>query len=139
MITLPQTAEYALRAVIHIAGGRERVRVGDLAQELDLPRNYLSKILHQLARAGVLNSTRGPRGGFRLAVPADELTLATILEPFGTLDEVGCLLGRGQCGDADPCAAHWRWKSISAELKTFFNETTVAQLHAGKKPTRVSA
>ncbi|MEK6688644.1 MAG: Rrf2 family transcriptional regulator, partial [Gemmatimonadota bacterium] len=60
MVGLPQTAEYALRAVLHIASKPDLVRVATLAEELDIPRNYLSKTLHQLARAGILQSTRGP-------------------------------------------------------------------------------
>ena len=133
MVGLPQTAEYALRAVLHIASKPDLVRVATLAEELHIPRNYLSKTLHQLARAGILQSTRGPRGGFQLAVPAGMLTLAAILEPFGTLDGGSCLLGRTECRDSAPCAAHWRWKSISGSLKEFFNQTTVADLQEGGK------
>ena len=80
---LSQTAEYALRAVLHIAAvGTERpVAVGEIAQALDVPRNYLSKTLHQLVRAGILTSTRGPTGGFQLAMPAESLTLQRIASP----------------------------------------------------------
>ena len=128
---LSQTAVYALKAVLHLSEseGDELARVDDIAQALDVPRNYLSKILHVLARDGVLASTRGPRGGFRLAVDASELTLERIVDPF---DEVvggsGCLLGREQCSDLNPCAAHARWKSVSDAVRAFFRETTVEGL-----------
>ena len=56
---LSQTAEHALRAVLYLAQREdELVRVGDIAEALSIPRNYLSKILHLLAREGVLASTR---------------------------------------------------------------------------------
>lgn len=139
MMNLPQTAEYALRAVLHIASRKDLVRVAPMAEELGMPRNYLSKTLHQLAKAGVLESTRGPRGGFQLAIPADKLTLAVILEPFGVLDGGGCLLGRTECLDSAPCAAHWRWKALSAGLEEFFGETTVADLRAGAPRPKTSA
>jgi Rrf2 family protein len=127
---LSQTAEYALRAVLHVAEhGQERpVSVGDIAQALDVPRNYLSKTLHQLSRAGVLVSTFGPGGGFRLAVPAEALTLDFIVAPFDTAGERHCLLGRAQCRDGDPCAAHAHWKGISEQIQQFFATTTVAAL-----------
>jgi len=128
---LSQTAVYALKAVLYLAEaeGEELARVEDIAKALDVPRNYLSKILHTLARSGLLSSTRGPRGGFRLGVDASKLTLQRVIDPF---DEVvgrsRCLLGRAQCSDANPCAAHARWKDLSASVKAFFSETTVEDL-----------
>jgi Rrf2 family iron-sulfur cluster assembly transcriptional regulator len=132
---LSQTSAYALRAVLHLAdhagpGGRA-VPVGEIAQALDVPRNYLSKTLHQLARAGVVASTFGPGGGFRLARPAAELTLERVVAPFDAATERHCLLGRARCADADPCPAHHRWKSISEQIRHFFAATTVADLQHG--------
>ncbi|HZD03887.1 MAG TPA: RrF2 family transcriptional regulator [Longimicrobiales bacterium] len=128
---LSQTAEYALRAVLHLAreGGRGPVRVDDIAAALDVPRNYLSKILHVLARAGILESTRGPHGGFELAHPAGDLTLADVVEEFDPLKEsASCLLGRRRCDDRTPCSAHARWKEVAETVRSFFRETTVAEL-----------
>lgn len=133
---LSQTAEYALRAVLHLAeqAPDHPVPVGDIAQALDVPRNYLSKTLHQLARAGVVTSTFGPGGGFRLAAPAESLSLARVVAPFDATAERHCLLGRARCADADPCPAHARWKGISAQIEQFFAVTTVADLRHGAAP-----
>ena len=130
---LSQTAEYALRAVLHLADQDpgHPVPVGDIAQALDVPRNYLSKTLHQLARAGVVSSTFGPGGGFRLAAPAESIPLARVVAPFDAAAERHCLLGRARCADADPCPAHARWKGISAQIEQFFAATTVADLQHG--------
>lgn len=136
-VILSQTAVYALRATLCLAAAEpeDRLRVDDIAERLDVPRNYLSKILHVLAREGVLESTRGPHGGFTLARPAAELTLAEVVEPFDQLPEAyGCLLGRPECTDADPCAAHARWKGISLAVKDFFGQTSIADL----SPDRVA-
>ncbi len=125
---LSQTAVYALRAVIHLAESGERapVRVDDMAEALGVPRNYLSKILHTLARSRVLASTRGPGGGFRLAVPARELRLLDVVRHFDPIgEERTCLLGRATCSDAEPCAAHERWQATATELRSFFRNTTV--------------
>ena len=127
---LPQTAEYAMRAVLHIAAfeqGRS-VRVDETADALGIPRNYLSKTLHQLARAGILTSARGPLGGFRLAIAADELTLARIVSPFVVSTERRCLLGQGLCGESPRCAVHERWAPIAKQMRDFFGDTTVADL-----------
>lgn len=136
-MTLPQTAEYALRAVLFIAAaGDERpVRVEEIATALDVPRNYLSKTLHQLARAGVLDSWRGPRGGFRLADSPDRTTLASVVAPFGKSTGTGCLLGRSECRDDRPCSAHARWVGVAVAMRAFFAETTVADLTRTQTPT----
>jgi Rrf2 family protein len=129
---LSQTAEYALRTVVFVAGqGDQPVRIDEMAAALGIPRNYLSKTVHRLARGGVLQSARGRGGGFRLARPADKVGLLDVISHF---DHVGperrCLLGRDVCSDRSPCEAHARWKEVAAHLATFFNQTTVADLVA---------
>jgi Rrf2 family protein len=141
-MTLPQTAEYALRAVLYIAasGQARPVRVEEIARALDVPRNYLSKTLHQLARAGILDSWRGPRGGFRLSNPPERTTLESVIAPFGTSIASGCLLGRSECRDDRPCPAHARWKGVAVAMRSFFAETTVADLmHRQASPTTTAS
>ena len=128
---LSQTAEYALRAVLAIAAqpNGDPLGAGQLAARLRIPQNYLSKTLHRLARAGVLESTRGKLGGFRLAVPAERITLQQVVAPFD--DVTGrseCLLGRPVCSDRTACAAHGRWKEVAEQTSRFFRETTIADL-----------
>jgi Rrf2 family transcriptional regulator, iron-sulfur cluster assembly transcription factor len=123
------TAEYALRAVIFLAERHDEspVRVGDIASELDVPRNYLSKVLHVLARDGILHSTRGPLGGFTLARHADDLFLADVISPFDPIHD-RCLLVRRKCSDIEPCVAHHRWKDVATRLRAFFRETSIGTL-----------
>jgi Rrf2 family protein len=128
---LSQTAEYALRAVVHLAryGTEGPVQANDLAEATDVPENYLRKVLHELVRSGVLRSTRGKRGGFQLAVPPDRLTLLTIVGRFDDITERRrCLLGRKECSDVHPCPMHDRWKSTSEQIARFFGSTTVADV-----------
>lgn len=131
---LSQTAEHALRAVLYLAeedAGRP-VPVGEMAQALGIPRNYLSKILHVLARERVLVSARGKGGGFQLGAPADRLRLHAVIAPFDRLDNRRrCLLGRVECSDSRACAAHARWKGVADTVVSFFRETTVAELSRG--------
>lgn len=131
---LSKTSRYALQATALLADrwSEERaIPVNELADVLGVPRNYLSKILHQLARAGVLSSERGPRGGFRLVAAPAEIRLIDVV---GTVEpgisERRCLLGRESCSDEDPCAAHERWRDASGEVARFLEETTLAELAA---------
>lgn len=128
---LSRSGEYALLALLHLADQPDStpVRVGDIASALGAPSNYLSKLLHQLVRAGVLRSARGPQGGFCLAVPADALSLARALAPIEAERLAPrCLLGRPECRDDDPCAAHDQWRALSQHIDQFLGETTLSSL-----------
>ena len=130
---LSNTGVYALRAAIYLAHhvGEGPVRVDDVAEELDIPKNYLSKVLYGLTKAGVLSSLRGPHGGFELAVPASQVKLAQILEPFEQVEEDRtCLLGQGTCSDTDPCALHYRWRDVATEIAAFFRDTALEDVLA---------
>lgn len=139
---LSQTAEYALRAVFYLAERPEQgpVRVNDVAEALGVPQNYLSKILHVLARDGVLGSLRGPHGGFHLEIPPERLFLIDVVSHFDefTLGR-RCVLGRPQCSDTNPCGAHERWKPVAAEIGAFFRNTTVADALASARAQGHSA
>lgn len=129
---LSNTAEYALRAVLHVAentNAREPLAVGAIAAALGIPRNYLSKILHELARSGVLTSSRGKHGGFRLGRPADRITLFEVVSRFDDISATRrCLLGRPQCNDRNPCVVHERWKDVAQGVASFFRQTTLAEV-----------
>ena len=132
---LSSTAAYALRAVLYVAGTEAGgpVRVGEAAQALGLPQNYLAKVLHELARSGLLRSTRGKYGGFRLARSPADIALHSVSERFdGITTRRTCLLGRGDCSDRHPCLAHARWRAIGEDTARFFRETTVGQLLDGQ-------
>jgi Rrf2 family protein len=126
---LSQTVEYALRAVLYIAREHPRpVSVSDIARAVEAPRGYLAKILGDLARAGVLGSSRGPNGGFRLASAPDAVALSDIVGTIEGRDARRCLLGHGKCGENPTCTAHARWAPVANEVDAFFGETTLADL-----------
>ena len=129
---LTRTGGYALHAALAIAemgaDGRS-VRAHEIAEALDLPGNYLAKILHSLSRTGLLVSERGRHGGFRLARDPAEIRLIEVVAGFDALGrERQCLLGRGTCSDAGGCPAHREWKEASAPAFRFFETRTLADL-----------
>lgn len=129
-LVLPKTAEYAIRAVLYIAGrsSAQPISVGEVAASIDVPQKYLAKTLNQLVKTGVLCSTRGPVGGFQLAVAPGQITLQQILSSYELEARSLCLLGRGICGEVPHCAVHERWRPIAREANDFFEHTTVADL-----------
>ena len=126
---LSQTVEYALRATLHVARQQpDSVRIPEIAAEIQAPPRYLAKILRQLARSGILESTRGPAGGFRLAPRREQLSLASIVAVFEPLERHRCLLGRGACGQNPSCAVHEKWAPIAQSSAEFLGRTTIAEL-----------
>jgi Rrf2 family iron-sulfur cluster assembly transcriptional regulator len=135
---LNQSAEYALRATMRLAHLRPGAwaQASDLAQELALPANYLSKLMHQLVAAGVLESRRGRGGGFRLRRAPDQLTLGEVVAPFDPPSRYReCFLGGKRCSAATACEVHDAWKPIADRLFEFLTETTVARMAGGDVPS----
>lgn len=132
MIT--HTGTYAIRAVVYLSEARARVgretnvTAAEVAQATGVPQNYLTKILHTLAQAGVLDSTRGPRGGFRLAGEADLLTLKDVLAPFEGMPGHGCLLSQNGCPQGDRCPSYERCLTLTGQMDQFLRTTRVTDL-----------
>lgn len=131
---LSATAEHALRAVLHLAQnpGTTAVPADTIAEILGAPRNYLAKTLNVLAKAGVVRSSRGPTGGFSLAIDPSELTVATVVAPFDEQPRTNmCLLQNKLCDSQNPCSAHARWVQIADQTTAAFASTTIADLLSG--------
>lgn len=127
MISL--TGEYALRAIVFLARHRKEWPVSGprIASEASIPPKYLSAILADLVRTGLLEGTRGKSGGFQMTRPAKMIRLCDVIAPFEPINanRKTCPFGNIICGDKDPCAAHARWKEVNAALSRFLEETTL--------------
>lgn len=112
--------KYAIRALCHLAqqppGSPAQAR--EISETLDIPYHYLSKILQDLARKGVLASTKGPGGGFRLNRPAGEISLYAVIEAVeGPISDDECMLGLETCSDEAPCPMHVFWKGLRSTFR----------------------
>jgi Rrf2 family protein len=140
MISL--TGEYALRAMIYLAKHADAwpIPATRIAEAAEVPRKYLSAILADLVRAGVLEGTRGKSGGFQMTRPAKQIRLADVVAPFEPINSHRntCPFGNTVCSDRDPCVAHERWKDVNAALSRFFQETTLHEV-ATKPSERVKS
>jgi|SRR5215213_3019306 len=129
---LSQTSEHAIRALLYLAqrpGGP--VPAERIARALGAPANYLAKTLNALAKEGIVASTRGPAGGFRLHRAAERITLAEVDECFREARPgATCLLGDRPCDGRHPCAAHLAWASVCDEIRAPLRRTTLASLLA---------
>lgn len=126
---LSQTGNYALRATIYLAQHSDGCLISGnaIAAGAVIPAQYLSKILSNLVRAGLLESVRGLGGGFRLSRTPNEISLFDILEPFESflVDQRPCPFGHRMCSDDDPCHGHDRWRKLRESFRRYLRHTTV--------------
>jgi Rrf2 family protein len=102
-------------------------KVTELAKALDVSENHLAKVMQRLAKKGLVNSTRGPKGGFSLAKQPAEITLLNIYEAIeGPLPNKTCLLDRKTCGGK--CVLGSLVETMNREIKEHFEKTTLANV-----------
>lgn len=127
---LSRTGTYALQAALHLAQRRngDAVSAAEMAEALELPHNYLAKVLREMGRAGLLDSTRGARGGYTLRVRPSEVSVAELVAPFDGFETPRtCLMG-GVCDLDDPCTAHLRRVEWIESQRRILRETTLRDL-----------
>lgn len=137
---LSTTAQYAIRAMVALAQLPEGERgcAVCVAEQTGAPANYLSKLLKQLAHAGLLHSQKGQGGGFSLARPAREISLWQVVETVDRLDwTASCLLGHPGCSSDAPCTAHWQWQAVRDNFRIFLVSTSIGDL-AKRHPSAAS-
>ena len=124
---ISKTAQYALRALVAMASEPERNHgAQDLARRIEAPPNYMGKLLKLLADAGVLVSSRGSGGGFRLARAAGDITLMDIVDPIDRVSRWSdCFLGLGGCEPENPCPLHRRWGPIREQYLSLLRTSTL--------------
>lgn len=136
---LTDFTDFGLRALMRLAGDPERVFTTDeLARELKISRNHLTKIVGGLARGGFVSTQRGAGGGFRLARPAQSITIGAVvraLEDRQTLVE--CFRTDGGCCSLTPKC---RLKSkLKAAEDAFLRELDKTALSECAVPSRRAA
>lgn len=134
---ISKTAEYAIRAMaaLNQMSNGELVGVGMLSKAIRVPANYLSKIMHTLGRAGLVDSVRGPGGGFRVAASSRGITAFQIVQLFDDLEgRRRCFLGNKTCSAEHACAAHEMWAGVWNKYEDFLHRMTLDRLAPPLQP-----
>lgn len=130
LIRISDAASLAMHcAAVLAAHPGERLSAGRIAERLRVSEAHLAKVLQRLARAGLVESRRGPGGGFSLAVPARRLSLLRVYEAVeGPLRADGCLLGVPACGRGDGCIMGGLLCEVAELLREHLAGTKVSDL-----------
>src|SRR6267378_2174546 len=127
--------EYALRAllVLGLQYDQQVVRIQTISQQQNIPKRFLEQILNDLKSAGLVQSRRGISGGYRLARPPEQITLASVVRHIeGALAPVSCVsekfYEKCSCPDESRCAIRSVMKEIRAAVVQIAERVTIADL-----------
>jgi len=124
--------KYAIRTVLLLASKDSssiKYKVSGIAEELDIPKPFLSKILQKLAKANLISSRKGRGGGFFLTKENRNKTLLEVIECIDGTNAINeCILGQATCSDDNPCPLHNYYKHIRRDLLMVVSDASVGQL-----------
>ncbi len=126
-----RTAEYAIRAMVNLAVQPPgKLTSGKaIAHKAQIPVPFLWKILQLLTRRRLIRSFKGVRGGYELALPADQISLLSIFQALELSDSFDrCALGLPECSEEHACAMHNQWKGVRANFLDFLQRNTLSDL-----------
>ncbi|WP_410004947.1 RrF2 family transcriptional regulator [Aequorivita nionensis] len=131
-----KACQYGIKATVYIASQSSlgnRVSLKDIAFNINSPEAFTAKILHQLAKSDILDSLKGPTGGF--VIPkgrAETIKLSDIVSAIdGDSIYMGCALGFESCDALQPCPMHNKFAGIRDDLKKMLQNTSLYELAHG--------
>ena len=130
-VIFSKKCELALQAVLYltIKSKDEFHNSGDISKELQLPKEFVSKVLQKLTETGIVGSKKGKTGGFFLAKDPSEIRLIQIVEAIDGLEVFEkCVLGFPGCSPNNPCPLHNKWGYLRDEAFKMLTEYTLAEL-----------
>jgi|CXWL01.1.fsa_nt_gi Rrf2 family protein len=127
MLSLSRTAGYAILALSCLEESAEQwVLLKDIVGRVNVPGPYLAKIMHALAKAGVVRAKRGYRGGFMLARRSDQVSIARIVDAIEGENWLGgCMLGWTQCTEDRACPVHDFCKTERTQVRGRLEKLTL--------------
>ena len=130
-MTFTKSFGYALRSVLYVAinsPNRPKQQVEEIANQLAVPQHFLGKIMKKLVKTGILNSTKGPYGGFSLndqTLSTSLLELARMTNSISNVDD--CVLSLEKCNSDNPCPLHHKILCYKRDLHNLLARTTIGE------------
>ncbi len=127
-----KTCEYALRALSYLSSKESGMltMIPEVSQKTGVPAPYIAKIFQSLVRSGILESQRGPTGGFAFKRPPETISLFEIIE---VIDDVSsfvnqCAMGLDECSSANACPLHVVWSRAKNKVLDTLKCTSLSQM-----------
>lgn len=127
---LTTKGRFAVTAMVDLAtrGGTAPVTLAGISERQDISLSYLEQLFGKLRRHNIVESVRGPGGGYYLARPGSQITIADIISAVDEpMDATNCE-GKGDCKDGKPCSTHALWYGLNEVLQAYLSSVTLQQL-----------
>ncbi len=135
---LTRAGEYAVRCALYLSleGMGTVVSKKKIAECMDIPSQFLGKIAQQLARAGIIEIIQGSRGGYRLLIPANDLTLLDVVEAvIGEIYLNDCVARPESCDRVPACSIHHIWDAARTQLRDTLRQADFKSILADRSCT----
>lgn len=127
---LTTKGRFAVTAMLDLAtrGGNAPVTLTGISERQKISLSYLEQLFGKLRRHGIVESVRGPGGGYYLARPGNSISIADIISAVDEqVDATNCE-GKGNCQDGRPCSTHELWYGLNEVLHTYLKTVNLQQL-----------
>ena len=131
---------YAVTAMLDVAlhGEEEPVALASIAERQGISRSYLEQLFSRLRRAGLVDSVRGPGGGYRLARDVPEISIAEVIAAVDeSVDATRCG-GSENCQDNQPCLTHGLWEELGREIERYLGRVSLADVLSQRRVREVA-
>ena len=127
---LTSKGRYAVTAMLDVALNSEAgpVPLADISERQGISLSYLEQLFSRLRKNGLVSSVRGPGGGYRLALPTDQISIGMVISAVNENINVTRCLGKGNCQGGVECLTHSLWQDLSDRISDFLDEITLAEL-----------
>ena len=128
---LTTKGRYAVTAVLDLSFHQNEgpVSLADISERQSISLSYLEQLFARLRRNGIVNSTRGPGGGYSLSREPDNISMAEIIVAVDeSYEATNCASEPGGCAGSQQCLTHDLWHELSQEIHSFLNDITVAEM-----------
>jgi Rrf2 family iron-sulfur cluster assembly transcriptional regulator len=127
---LTTKGRFAVTAMVDLAsrGGYAPVTLAGISERQQISLSYLEQLFGKLRRAGIVESVRGPGGGYCMARPSAEVTVADIITAVDESVEATQCGGEGDCRDGKPCLTHDLWMGLNKTIYDYLGQVSLQQL-----------
>lgn len=131
---LSTVTRYGLRALSDLSAreGEGPVTVGDIAHRQGIPSSYLEQLFARLRRGHLIKSVRGAQGGYLLARPARDITVAEVVRALGEPIAFGDCQTNAGCAHEEKCVVHGLWQKLKDSVDDILESTTLEDIVRGK-------
>lgn len=132
---ITRETDYAIRCVLHLSEASNNViMVDEIARAKSIPKSFLSKILQKLAKANIVKSYRGVKGGFQIAKSPREINLLDVIDAIeGPVAMNRCAVNRKVCSLSYSCAVHPIWVELRKDVEENLRKIDFAKLIESQK------